>query len=445
MGRPIFEDVLGGTRAFRWLYGAGHYGKSLIWYASELLFAFFLTESCGLPPIAMTTILSLGLCACGLADLIVGHRLGAKVRSLPAAARVQSLGAILTGVFFVLFLCSGILPESSRLLWAFATSLLFRVSFACYDVAQNAVLGLAPLNDHDRSVLSSIRLCGSALATISISIVAPFLLEDATALGSSARFVPFGLALGIFGIASSVAYGLLLRRGTVTVASRPPDQGHRLHVPKALASLLAMAFIMSACNVLFTKQVPYFAAYALSSTAARMSILVSVGMGGVLGMSFWIRMIDRWTLPVAFRIAAITLTCGAVAFLALGGEKLGQTICAGILLGFGLNGLNMMLWVAVGAFAARQRAAGGMAPTRIFGLLTFSTKLSSALGLLLVGKVLSHIHYRIEPSGGQWGVLGPMTFSLFFMALLCFFMADRLQPGGIRPSLLRDGRSASGP
>ena len=426
MERPAFEDALGRTRAFRWLYGAGHYGKSLIWYASELLFAFFLTESCGLPAIDMTIILSLGLCVCGLADLIVGHRLGASVRSLPAAARVQSLGAILTAVFFVLFLCSGMLPMSARLTWALATSVLFRVSFAGYDVAQNAVLGLARLGDHDRSVLSSVRLCGSALATMSISVTAPFLLQDA------ARFIPFGLILGLVGIASSMAYGLLLRHESAAIPAPIPAAAapqHRLHVPRALAALLAMAFAMSACNVVFTKLAPYFAAYFLSSTAARMTILVSVGMGGVLGMPIWIRAIDRWTLPAAFRIAAALLVCGTVAFLALGGEKVGQTACAGLLLGFGLNGLNMMLWVAVSDFAARQRGSiDGMAPTRIFGLLTFSTKFSSAMGLMLVGTALARIHYPIEPDGGRWDVLGPMTFSLFFMALLCFFRANRLAP-----------------
>ena len=65
----------GELSAFCWRYGLGHYGKGLFWHSSELLFAFFLTEQAGLPPVWMGTVLIAGILSSAGIDLLVGRAL----------------------------------------------------------------------------------------------------------------------------------------------------------------------------------------------------------------------------------------------------------------------------------------------------------------------------------------------------------------------------------
>ena len=146
------------SRGFAVAYGIAHAGKSLFWHASELLFAYYLTEACGLPPREMGLIVGASLALSALADLVAGLTLRHRVRSVISAGKAQLQGAVLSGAAFAAFGLSSFVPQgSTRLAFACCTLVAFRLTYALLDNPQNALLSLATSDDTQGARLTSVR------------------------------------------------------------------------------------------------------------------------------------------------------------------------------------------------------------------------------------------------------------------------------------------------
>ncbi|MDP9013668.1 MAG: MFS transporter [Pseudomonadota bacterium] len=426
-GTPV-RGSLEFERLFLGAYGLAHYGKSLIWYSSELLFAFFLTETCGLPSRLMGHALALSLVVSGLADLLVGRVLGPRVRSVTTAASFQLAGAVATGATLLLFSVTGFMLPVVRFSFALLTGLTFRVAYALYDTPQNAMLSLASTEERSRTRLSSIRFVFSGLATLSIAAVAvPLLNGDAK--NHTANFTLFSGGLLAMGIVSSVLV-LAISRSRRELGREsepaPPDfcTDEKAFAAGGLTLILAIGFVVSAATLVFTKLEPYFVAYVLQSQFARGSVMISIAVGGIAGQPLWAWLATRWSLPPAFRISALVMTLGATAFLGLGGQGVGAAALAGFVYGVGSNGLGMLIWVALANFAA-PHGSGGRAhsTTMVFGLFTFVLKSGSAVAVEFVAEVLAGIDTAAATS---WSLVGPMGVMPLLGGLICLFAASYL-------------------
>jgi Na+/melibiose symporter-like transporter len=382
------------TFAPLWIaYGIGHFGKSLMWHGSELLFAFYLTEACGMAPPVMAAVIAAALFASGVMDILVGHHLKTRARSVPAAAAVQLAGSAGAGVTFFLFLTTGLLFRSRFELFALAIGLAFRLAYAFYDVPQNAILGLAHVGERLRTRLSSLRFVCSGLASLSIAAVAPLLLAKER---QGAGFAMLGAAVCCIAVVSSLWFLHVARRAAPPAAKQasgaaaPRPQPHGRFLP-----LLWLGFVIGTSGVVFMKLEPYFAAYLLPTTAARGMVMVAIACGGIAGQFVTTWIAARRGLARAFQASAAALASGAVVFVMLGAQDTRWAAAAGFVVGCGLNGLGMLLWTAVGTLAAASAALRhAPSPTVAFGLLTFSQKTASALGTLVIGAALG-------PNGAQ--------------------------------------------
>ncbi|PTT45225.1 hypothetical protein DBR33_09280, partial [Stenotrophomonas sp. HMWF022] len=110
-------------------YLCAHFAKSQLWHTSGLLFAFFLTETCGLTPRAMGWVLGLTLFLNGLADLALGAKLDGRIADAAAAARLQARAAPAVAACFLLFAITPLMPTGCRVIWALTTLSGFRLIY----------------------------------------------------------------------------------------------------------------------------------------------------------------------------------------------------------------------------------------------------------------------------------------------------------------------------
>lgn len=102
-------------------YLCAHFSKSQLWHTSGLLFAFFLTEACGLTPQAMGWVLGLTLFLNGLADLALGTKLDGRIADAATAATLQARAAPAVAACFLLFAITPLIPADWRVIWALVT------------------------------------------------------------------------------------------------------------------------------------------------------------------------------------------------------------------------------------------------------------------------------------------------------------------------------------
>lgn len=125
------------------VYGLAHLGKSLFWYSSEILFAYFLTEYVGLSASEMGIVLAAGFLVSALIDIAVGVGLQRRLANARAASRVQFVGALICTVALALVFLGALMPQEARFVYAIAAGIAFRFAFAAYDIPQNALMTLA--------------------------------------------------------------------------------------------------------------------------------------------------------------------------------------------------------------------------------------------------------------------------------------------------------------
>ncbi len=355
-------------------YLVAHFFKSQIWHFSTLLFAFFLTEVCGLGVGTMGAVLAGSLALNGVIDAALGRWWGSRLSGAATALQWQAYGAPVGGVFFLLFCATPFVDMGWRTGWACATLLSFRASYSLVDVPQNALVALSGLTPDRRYALLAQRNIASGLAGLSVAgIVAPMLIE---ARDGATWFVwALCLTLAICGSAWR-----LLRYRAITVAGGRPAAGQEGDRVSFAGILVALAVMVTAAAAFRTIE-PYHAAFAGRGGG----LVLWAAIGGLVSQPLWLA--ARHRVSVAGRLFAAAAVSGIAAAGLVSATPVGGGIAG---LGFGLatGALSLTLWAAMMTHAAAGRATGYV------GLFTGVSKLSHAAGMLLLGQVLAASPYR---------------------------------------------------
>ena len=399
------------SRPFSYVYGAAHFGKSLTWYFSELLFAYFLTEFCGLRPSTMALLLAASFIFSAIADPLIGWIIVGFSRTLDQALRLQGAGAIVSGTSVVIFSATGLVPPHFRLGYAVAASCLFRLAYAFYDVPQNATLSLLQADSNQRMSLSAIRMTGSGLASLTVGTTAAFIIGADAKVGAQ-WFVWISTAFAIVG-----ALTALVLRGQANPAATkaseapaPPDPMAAQRPPWRLMLALAVMTIDCATLGVFFRLEPYFTGAALRGVISRTFVLDLLALGSVASQPLWALVGRRVSPSWPFAASAVTVAVGAVVFVVAAGRSIPILATGGFLLGAGNGGLVMLLWsVFADAIADRRQHIGTLAPTVAFAVFTAVIKAASAVSILLVGALLTAINYRNAEVATSWALLAPMA------------------------------------
>ena len=111
-------------------YGVAHFGKSMFWHASELIFAFFLTWRAGVPATWMGAVLAGGLVLSACIDFGMGRQLRGAPFRLHRARRLQFLGACASAAMIRPLFAADLLPVSWHLPLTVVLAIGFRLAYA---------------------------------------------------------------------------------------------------------------------------------------------------------------------------------------------------------------------------------------------------------------------------------------------------------------------------
>lgn len=414
-------------------YLLAHAGKSLLWHSSGLLFAFFLTETCGLTPRSMGLVLALSLFVNAAADLMIGADLHRHPPTWNALVRGQSIAAGIAALFFVLFCSTPCLPEPIRLAAALATLTGFRLAFAWMDVRQNALVTMLARRPDQRIRLLATRnvLAGGASLMVGMMGTALLLKGPSGALPHLlwATLVAAAVVLGARGLA---------RLPWSDVASSEPAEpqaaGARAPLPGAIILLVTAA--AAAGSTLFRATEPYAAAYA----GMGISILAWSAVGAVLSQPVWTFAARRLPAPALPLLAA---GCELISAFALGMHGI-RVALIGLGFGVGSGGVWLMVW------AAALRTTTGAGFGRTAGLTAVS-KLAQGVAMLWLGEVLRVTPYRTIGTASQAATSWTMIAALALVVLGCLALSyaerrlSRTRRGGARAMRHPTGRRVPDP
>lgn len=235
------------------LYGLAHFGKSLLWYGGELLFAYHLTEVAGLDSAAMGLVLGVGFLASAGLDLAIGRWLGPRMTQTRSAAALQALGSLAAAAAMVAFFVTPWLPPPLRIGWALASGLAFRFGFAVYDIPQNALMALAADDEAGRSRVAAARISASGMAMLAVAgAVGPLLAAQRVGAGAT---LLLSLAIAAALVAILTAFALRHTLADSGTAVRTPPIARSIAAGPALRALWPL-FVMMAVMMLGPPAVP---------------------------------------------------------------------------------------------------------------------------------------------------------------------------------------------
>lgn len=376
------------------VYGLAHLGKSLFWYASEILFAFYLTEQVGLPAAEMGMVLGLGLIVSAGIDVVVASRLRRTLSNAAATGRLQLTGSILCAVAFLAVFLGFWIPESFGFAYALVAGLAFRVAFALFDLPQNALMALATSDSASRDRVASTRIWFSGVAILIVALAVGPLVADPKSVSGAARY----LALALLVSGPAVIGAAALAR----VVSRIDPAAHEIS-PKGIAAaalprpsavfwlLILLMVVTSLATPIFSKLEPYFASFVIRSPLWGGVIISAMALGIVLGQPAWAILCRHHSRATVMIGAAGAQIVSLVGFCTWSVDNPVGFAATAFIFGLGNGGVGMVLWSAFSETVARTaKGSEGL----FYAAFTATAKVTLGLGGLGLGAALALIDYR---------------------------------------------------
>jgi len=404
------------------IYGAAHFGKSLFWYASETISAYYLTDAVGLSGAAMGWVIALGLLVAAMLDPLVDRVFSARLATAHGAARLQLIGACLSAITLTAMFTGNHIAESARLGFVITTALAFRLAYALYDQPQNAMISLATRSAEDRTTVSAYRLVLSGLGALVIAAIAATLASRDSQGGTSAdaRYFVTALLLSICAVASAAMLDRI-RGTTPSLPIRVPSSGPRwTSLPSASGMPLGLAFIIALTVPIFSKAQPYLVGRATSSVLWGTLIGGAVPVGAILAQPLWRALAKRCSRRYVTTVAAAILAAAGLSFWVAALASPATAVIAAFFVGVGNGGIAITVWAAFGDSVARPAGQPGWN----FGLLTASIKIGLAAGIVGFGLLLDHTDPAVPKGEPLVTVMaiGPIMGGLGCLTLLLYPM-----------------------
>lgn len=374
-------------------YACAHFGKSLLWYASELLLIYSLTEHAGLGAAAAGLVLALGLLVSAAIGLGAGCSLRRRLREVTGVGRLQWLGLSAAALALLLVFAAPLLPAPQRLGYVLALSLLFRIAYAVCDVAQNTLLSMVhwPWRGHDGA--SALRLAGSGIAALLVSAMIGAMLARGA---DGAQFALQAGAL-LAAVAMACAWRLrcaLLRDGVPLARATPETPTRTAPTPRWRAIPWQPLLLIAAISLTlptFTKLAPYVAAYGLLSPGWGSAVLIAYALGSVLVQPLAARLgRERPPQQRLARLGVALLLSAPLFALALPAMPQLSLLAAAGIGAIGGSG-GQLVWAWHAQLTAR-RAVDQHA--LCFAALVASAQVALAVGIAAIGLLLGTVDYR---------------------------------------------------
>ncbi|WP_268235841.1 MFS transporter [Blastomonas aquatica] len=376
------------------MYGFAHLGKSLFWYSSELLFAYFLTELAGLPVTAMGIVIATGFLVSAVIDIGIGVGLQRRLRTAASAGRMQLVGAVSCSLTLIAVFLGAWLPQEVRFGYALMVGVAFRFAFAAYDIPQNALMALGTPDAASRLRVASTRIWFSGAATLIVAAA----VGPLVARGHADGIMLLLIMSAIFVVISLIGAFLLARMLQDTrpvIRPEPQSSPPGSQMPRKFWLLLGVMVATSLFTPAFGKLEPYFAAFTLRSAWWGGAVIIFMSLGIVAGQPLWLHLCRQMRSGWVMLIAALVQLGALTGFGLFGGIDSGVAAATAFGFGLGNGGVGMVQWAAFSETVSRAGAArAGVS----YGLFAATGKVSLASGGLLIAMALARIDYRVSES-----------------------------------------------
>jgi len=334
----------------------------------------------------MGIVIAAGFLVSAAIDLAVGAGLARHMASAASASRIQFFGSVFCAASLVAVFLGAWMPSDLRFGYALTAGIIFRLSFATYDIPQNALMALATIDARERLRIASVRIWFSGAATLIVAVT----IGPLVARRGQADTVPFFLGLAtLFGIAAIgsaavLAHFLRNRRATQTAetgAAAPPG--------RFLADFWLLLLVMvatSAFTPAFGKLEPYFASYALRSAWWGGAVIILMAAGIIAGQPIWMRLSNRMPGGVLMLLNALLQIAALAIFWWFGPVCPSMAAASAFAFGLGNGGVGMVQWAAFSETVARlgQGRVGFS-----YGLFAATSKIALAAGGILLSVALA--------------------------------------------------------
>lgn len=364
------------------LLGGGQLSRSVLWCTVDLLIGFHLIVRLSIGAHAAGALLAITFALSAIPDFFVARWLARKADPIAAALRMQLLFGILA--FLSATLLFGVVPvlPEWEIVYLYVTSLVFRFTYAAFDVSQNALVSLLPSPTGSAGLFVTVKLFASSLGRLAAAVLVAWavategdLLADAKTLAVIS--IPFAITV----------YALSCAKPGRTAPAHMPSTFEFGHLPIAA---LALPVVATVCEVgllgLTGRLMPLFPKEA--GGASPSSLIVAMVCGTVVGP--WLGFVaGRRRVPrlVLIAVASACATWSAVNLLHPVGVGTGLVMAA--LYGTGLAVLTNFVWEQVSTVVRDHAARHG---TRIdapaFAVITTAIKIAIALSAALFGLFL---------------------------------------------------------
>lgn len=387
------------------LFGLGQCARSILWSTVDLLIGYHFIERTGLSGGTAGTILFATVLISAFPDMFIAQWLACRRDPRRAALKAQAWFGILAALIALLLFGPKPHGTLAAITYICATSVLFRLAYAAYDVSQNALISLLPANGSEvaryttnKTVMASVgRLIGSLL--VFAALLSP---SDALADVKLLAMTVLPIAASGFGLAA-------LARGPAPEPRRMEAAGwraipYRQLMPPIVATFFHYGMLGAASR--------FLALHGDTGSASGLggSLVISMVVGTIIGPLVEQRLSATVTKDgITGTFGAVAAISGITLALPLGGSTL---LILALIYGGATSGLANRIWERVGAIAHDHRiGTGAQIDASAFALLTTSLKLAIALSTLIFGMLIEP--YREGLPIAAWAMAGILLIGAF--------------------------------
>ena len=372
-------------------YASGNFGKSLLWSVLEFFLLYHLTDFLGFDPAVAGIVVLLALVWDALTDPVIGYLADRYVnRGGTYAPFLRFAPPLLVAAFIGIFSIPP-MPMSVMVTLAIMANLVFRTLFTLYDVPHNALLAIVSDDSRERSTISGFRFFFSSLASLFVAVaIYPVLVEGSTSEGLR-RVLLFVGGIGILAMAV-----MWLTVGVIKAHPRKATQPSR-EMPmgayvRALLSnghtrhILLVASLVAVSVPVFSKLLLYYATYNLGNESWGSPLLVSLTVGQMIGLPFWVGLSHSVSKARVMQVALSGLSVVLLVFYIVRPADLGLLMGMIALAGIAIGGIYTLIWaIAPDVVESLESTQGKRLEAGVFSLLTLSQKVSIGIGAALAG------------------------------------------------------------
>lgn len=350
-------------------YAFAHGTRSIAWSTVDLLLAWHLHVVLDLSGVEASALVFAFLVIGALAGLAAGYWLSHSRARAKSYVRLQ----LISGIAASTLLAFQFLAVSTIV--AVVAGVLFRVAFAIQEVTQNALASLLPRDDEETKTYARIHVVLSSAARLIVLVAHILALSFQDFVSRVAIIVGMAVLtmIGTFGLS-----------GVQFPDTRPSPSSFSRHAFHGRLGRLLLAFAISTIMMPTLTRLLIFLPGLPGATNLASWMVGSYYIGSMSGPLLHARLMSsryaRFVAPLCVAVAGVSATIVLFPFPA---SVRGASAVAH---GIALSMLVVGLW-SDAAIAARKDGSDGL----VFGSVTFTMSIASAIGALLMGPLIERI------------------------------------------------------